>query len=81
MSKKNDLIISISEKIDGSDRSTRIAILKLLLDNGVTVQEKFDGCSIRYSNLKKDILSEIINLIDAYELTLSNNQQIEADEG
>ena len=81
MSKKNDLIISISEKINECNRCTRIAILKLLLDNGVTVQEKSDGCSIKYSKLKKGLLSEIINLIDAYELTLSNNRQIEADEG
>ena len=73
MSKKNDLIRSIDERINECDRSTRIEVLKLLNDNVVPIQEKADGCVIRYSQLKKSILEQIVNLMDAYELTLARS--------
>ena len=80
MSKKNDLIRSIDERINECDRSTRIAVLKLLIEHVVPIQEKSEGCVIRYSQLKKNILEKIVNLIDDYESSFSNNQQMGADE-
>ena len=71
--KKDDLIRSIDERINECDRSTRIAVLKLINDTGVPIQEKAEGCSIRFTNMKKDILEQIVNLLDAYELTLANS--------
>ena len=71
MSTKNTLIRSISERINECNKVTRTKVLKLLMDNGITIQEKAEGCSIKYSNIKKCVLEQIVSLINNYEVSLA----------
>ena len=80
MSKKNDLIRSIHDRVNECDRSTRIEVLKLINDTGVPIQEKSEGCSIRFTTIKKNILEKIVKILDDYDSSFPNNQQMGVDE-